>query len=318
MRVLVTGGAGFIGSHIVDSLVECGHAVFVVDNLSEGSRGNLNPDARLFNLSVNDAEGLADAFAEAKPDIVSHHAAQISVRNSMANPTHDAEVNIIGSLNVLQCSVKQGVERLIFASSSAVYAKPQCLPMDEDHPQRPKSVYGASKLAVESFVRLYGDTYGIKHKILRYGNVYGSRQNPGGEAGVVAIFTSQFCRCEQPTIFGDGTKTRDYIYVSDIAAVNVIAMDAAGDDDTYNIACGAPVSDFEMFDAVRAACGSSMQPNYAAVRPGEAEAVCLDTSKARRKLGWQPVVALDDGIRQVVEHHRGMHGETISRSAALR
>ncbi len=309
MRVLVTGGAGFIGSHIVDSLIERGHTVFVVDDLSEGRRGNLNPNARLFELSVNDAEGLANAFAEAKPDIVSHHAAQISVRNSMSNPTHDAEVNIIGSLNVLQCSVKQGVERLIFASSSAVYAKPICLPMDENHPQRPESVYGASKLAVESFVRLYGDTYGIRHKILRYGNVYGARQNPGGEAGVVAIFTGQFSRGEQPTIFGDGTKTRDYIYVSDIAAAHLRAMDAAGDDDTYNISRGVAVSDFEIFDAVRAACDSPMQPKYSPVRPGEVDAVCLDTSKARQKLGWQPVVSLDDGIRRVVEHHRKTDGK---------
>ena len=307
MRVLVTGGAGFIGSHIVDALIERGDDVFVIDNLSEGSRANLNPDARLFDVSVNDADGLARAFAEAKPDVVSHHAAQISVRNSMYDPTHDAQVNIIGSLNVLQCAVKHDVERLIFASTSVVYAKPSRLPMDETHPLRPESVYGVSKLSVENFIRLYSDAYGIKHKIFRYGNVFGPRQNPHGEAGVVAIFTGQFMRGEQPTIFGDGSKTRDYIYISDIVSANTAALEAAGDNDTYNIARGIGVSDFEIFDAVRGAADSSMQPKYAPVRPGEPQDISLEPAKAMQALSWQPRVTLSDGILQVVEHHRRTH-----------
>ena len=307
MRVLVTGGAGFIGSHIVDALIERGDDVFVIDNLSEGSRANLNPDARLFDVSVNDAGGLARAFAEAKPDVVSHHAAQISVRNSMYDPTHDAQVNIIGSLNVLQCAVKHDVERFIFASTSVVYAKPSRLPMDETHPLRPESVYGVSKLSVENFIRLYSDTYGIKHKIFRYGNVFGPRQNPHGEAGVVAIFTGQFMRGEQPTIFGDGSKTRDYIYISDIVSANIAALEAAGDNDTYNIARGIGVSDFEIFDAVRGAADSSMQPKYAPVRPGEPQDISLEPAKAMQALSWQPRVTLSDGILQVVEHHRRTH-----------
>ena len=307
MRVLVTGGAGFIGSHIVDALIERGDDVFVIDNLSEGSRANLNPDARLFDVSVNDAEGLARAFAEAKPDVVSHHAAQISVRNSMYDPTHDAQVNIIGSLNVLQCAVKHDVERFIFASTSVVYAKPSRLPMDETHPLRPESVYGVSKLSVENFIRLYSDAYGIKHKIFRYGNVFGPRQNPHGEAGVVAIFTGQFMRGEQPTIFGDGSKTRDYIYISDIVSANIAALEAAGDNDTYNIARGIGVSDFEIFDAVRGAADSSMQPKYAPVRPGEPQDISLEPAKAMQALSWQPRVTLSDGILQVVEHHRRTH-----------
>lgn len=304
MRVLVTGGAGFIGSHIVDALVEQGHSVSVVDNLSEGNRANLNPRARLFDVSVNDPCGLARAFAEAKPEVVSHHAAQISVRNSMYDPTHDAQVNIIGSLNVLQCAVKRDVERFIFASTSAVYSKPNRLPMDESHPLSPESVYGVSKLSVENFVRLYSDAYGIKHKIFRYGNVFGPRQNPHGEAGVVAIFTGQFIRGEQPTIFGDGTKTRDYIFVSDVVDANIAALESGGDDDTYNIARGVGVSDFEIFDAVRGASDSSFKPQYAPVRPGEAQHVSLDSRKAQRALSWQPQVNLFDGILQVVEHHR--------------
>ena len=304
MRVLVTGGAGFIGSHVVDGIIERGHSVSVVDNLSEGSRANLNPQARLFNVSINDPCGLERAFAEAKPDIVSHHAAQISVRNSMSDPTHDAQVNIIGSLNILQCAVKHDVERFIFASTSAVYAKPNRLPMDETHPLCPESVYGVSKLSVENFVRLYSDTYGIKHKILRYGNVFGPRQNPHGEAGVIAIFTGQFLRGEQPTIFGDGTKTRDYIFVSDIVSANIAALNSAGDNDTYNIAKGIGVSDFEIFDAVRGAADSSSEPQYAPVRRGEAQHVSLDPRKAQRALSWQPQIHLHEGISQVVEHHR--------------
>ncbi|MDE2686566.1 MAG: NAD-dependent epimerase/dehydratase family protein [Chloroflexota bacterium] len=307
MRVLVTGGAGFIGSHIVDALVEQGHAVSVVDNLSEGSLDNLNPYAKFFDVSVNDPDGLELVFAEAKPDVVSHHAAQVSVRNSMYDPTHDAQVNIIGSLNVLQCAVKHDVERIIFPSTSAVYAKPNHLPMDETHPLSPESVYGVSKLSVENFVRLYTDTYGIRHKIFRYGNVFGPRQNPHGEAGVVAIFTGQFMRGEQPTIFGDGGKTRDYIFVNDIVAANTAALDSTGDNETYNIAWGIGVSDFEIFDAVRAASDSSMQPRYAPVRPGEAEHVNLDPSKAIQSLSWRPQVSLYDGILQVIEHYRETH-----------
>ncbi len=307
MRVLVTGGAGFIGSHIVDGLVESGHEVFVVDNLSEGNPANLNPDAHAFDVSINDADSLERAFAEAAPELVSHHAAQISVRNSMYDPTKDAEVNIIGSLNVLQCAVKHNVERLIFASTSAVYAKPSHLPMDEAHPLRPESVYGVSKLSVENFIRLYSDTYGIKHKIFRYGNVFGPRQNPQGEAGVVAIFTGQFTRGEQPTIFGDGTKTRDYIFVSDIVAANTTALGEVGDNETYNLARGIGVSDFEIFDAVRGAADSSLEPRYAPVRPGEPQHISLDPAKAMQALSWHPRVTLSEGIVQVVEHYRLTH-----------
>ena len=304
MRVMVTGGGGFIGSHIVDTLIEHGHTVFVVDNLSEGNTENLNRHARMFDVNINDSDGLQRAFAEAKPDVVSHNAAQVSVRNSMSDPANDAYVNIIGSLNVLQCAVEHDVERLIFASSSAVYSKPQNLPMDENHPKMPESVYGVSKLSVENFIRLYSNTYGIKHKIFRYGNVFGPRQNPHGEAGVVAIFTGQFIRGEQPTIFGDGSKTRDYIFVSDIVAANIASLGDVGDNDTYNLARGIGVSDFEIFDAVRGTSDSSMQPRYAPVRPGEAMHVVLDSSKAQQILSWKPKVALSDGILQVVDHYR--------------
>ena len=307
MRVLVTGGAGFIGSHIVDELITQGHKVAVVDDLSEGSLQNLSPEARLFDVSINDASALEKAFSEARPEVVSHHAAQISVRNSMYDPTRDAKVNIIGSLNVLQAAVKHDVERFIFASTSAVYSKPQQLPMSESHPMMPESVYGVSKLSVENFIRLYSATYGIKHKIFRYGNVFGPRQNPHGEAGVVAIFAGQFLRGEQPTIFGDGTKTRDYVFVSDVVSASIAALGDAGDNGTYNIARGIGVSDYEIFDTVAAAADSSMQPKYAPVRPGEAEHVSLDPTKAHEILSWRPRVSLSEGIAQVIEHYRQAH-----------
>ena len=307
MRMLVTGGAGFIGSHIVDELITQGHKVAVVDDLSEGSLQNLNPEARLFDVSINDASALEEAFAEVRPEVVSHHAAQISVRNSMYDPTRDAKVNIIGSLNLLQAAVKHDVERFIFASTSAVYSKPQQLPMSESHPMMPESVYGVSKLSVENFIRLYSATYGIKHKIFRYGNVFGPRQNPHGEAGVVAIFAGQFLRGEQPTIFGDGTKTRDYVFVSDVVSASIAALGDAGDNGTYNIARGIGVSDYEMFDTIAAAADSSMQPKYAPVRPGEAEHVSLDPTKAHEILSWHPRVSLSEGIAQVIEHCRQAH-----------
>ncbi len=310
MRVLVTGGAGFIGSHIVDALVADGHSVFVMDDMSAGNRANLNSKAAMYETDIIDAQAVADAFADAKPDVVNHHAAQISVRNSMSDPAHDARINILGSLNVLQACVANGVRRIIFPSTCAVYATPQRLPMPEDHPQRPESIYGASKLSVETFIRLYTDTYGIRHKIFRYGNVYGPRQNPGGEAGVVGIFTGQLSRGEQPTIFGDGTKTRDYIYVQDIVAANIAALTNNGDDETYNLAYGVGISDYEIFDAVRSATGSDMQPTYAPVRPGEADAISIDPSKAQQAFEWQPQVPLADGIAQVVAHYRKTYSHT--------
>lgn len=309
MRILVTGGAGFIGSHIVDACVESGHKVFVVDDLSTGGRDNLNPGARFHRVSITDAGGLARVFEEARPQVVNHHAALASVRNSMSDPVSDAMVNVLGSLNVLRGCVKHEVERIIFSSTCAVYDEPRYLPMDEVHALGPGSVYGASKLAAESYVRLYSKAYGIKHKIFRYGNVFGPRQDPKGEAGVIAIFTDQFSRGVRPTIFGDGSKTRDYVFVSDIVAANVAAMGEAGDNETFNLAGARGISDFQIFEATRTATASSLEPRYAARRPGEADAVSLDISKAKRILGWQPDVSLIDGIGQAVTYYRQAHGD---------
>ena len=308
MKVLVTGGAGFIGSHIVDALVEQRHDVAVVDDLSGGSPDHVNSRASMHRVDITDSAALEEVFERERPEIVDHHAAQISVRESMADPVRDARVNVLGTVAILQLCVKYGVGRVIFASSSAVYSEPQYYPMDEGHEVRPQSAYGVSKLAAESYVRLYGDVYGIRYKLFRYGNVYGPRQNPEGEAGVVSIFARQLEEGTQPTIFGDGTKTRDYVYVADIARANLLALGDAGDNEVFNIARGAEVSDLEVFDAVRRATGSGAEPAYAPKRPGEADRVGLDRSKARLLLGWEPQTAFADGVRQAVAYVRGRQG----------
>jgi UDP-glucose 4-epimerase len=331
MRVLVTGGAGFIASHIVDALIEEGHEVAVVDNLSHGKAEHVNPRARFYNVDITDFAALDEVFSRERPETVNHHAAQTSVRRSMADPSFDAMVNIVGSINLLQHCVKHGASKFIFASTCAVYSEPQYIPMDEEHPARPQSGYGMSKLTVENYIRFYTEVYGLRHTIFRYGNVFGPRQDPKGEAGVVAIFTEQFMEGIQPTIFGDGTKTRDYVFVKDVARANLLAMGVAGTpsmsppyqggdtpsisppwkggdiEGVFNIARGVEVSDFEIFDAVRQATGARVEPIYSQKRPGEADRVCLNCERAKQVLGWGPTVHLREGVHQVVAHYRQRH-----------
>jgi UDP-glucose 4-epimerase len=304
MKVLVTGGAGFIGSHLVDALVEAGHEAVIVDNLATGSQSNLNSKARVYHTSITDYDELRKVIEQERPDIVNHHAAQTSVRHSMADPSYDAQVNIVGSINLLRLCVEFGVKKVLFASTCAAYAPPEYIPMREDHPKRPESAYGLAKHTVENYIRFFHETQGLNYKIFRYGNVYGPRQNPGGEAGVVAIFTGQMLGGTQPTIFGDGKKTRDYIYVGDVVRANMLGMADEGDNDVYNVAGGKEVTDFEIFDAVREATGVVVEPRYAERRPGEASRVSLDCSKVSKVLRWTPTVQLQDGIREVVAHYR--------------
>lgn len=302
---MVTGGAGFIGSHIVDALLSAGHSVAVVDDLSAGRAEHVDPRARLYRVSVTDLGALEEVFERERPELVNHHAAQTDVRRSVADPGFDALVNIVGSLNLHRLCVAHDVRRFIFASSCAVYSEPSYIPMDEVHPVGPQSPYGMSKYTVESYLRLLARRHGVRFKALRYGNVYGPRQDPKGEAGVVAIFAGQMIRGEQPTIYGDGTKTRDYIYVGDIVRANLLAMGEGGDDETYNVGRAIEVSDLEVFEAVRRAVGVGTAPVYAPKRAGEADRVSLDWAKARDTLGWSPAVALDQGVSQVVSYLRG-------------
>ncbi len=304
MRVLVTGGAGFIGSHIVDAAVAAGHDVASVDNLFTGKRSNLNPRARFHQVDITDAAMLEEVFEQEKPEVVNHHAAQADVRRSMADPGFDATVNIVGSLNLLQLCVKYQVARVTFASTCAIYSEPEHIPMDEVHPVAPQSAYGMAKYTVENYLRLFSDTYGLRYKVFRYGNVFGPKQDPKGEAGVVAIFVGQMLSGVQSTIFGDGTKTRDYVYVGDVVDANLRAMEPVGDNEVFNLARGIEVSDFEIFDAVRKAVGVAVEPVYAEKRPGEADRVALDASKARRILGWTDTVSLQAGVEAVVAETR--------------
>jgi len=301
LKILVTGGAGFIGSNLVDALVERGDEVVVIDNLSTGRRENLNPHIKFYETSIGDP-GLADIFEKEKPDIVCHHAAQIDLRRSVNEPLFDAEVNILGSLNVIVNSIRSGVRKFVYASTGgAIYGEPHYLPVDENHPINPVSQYGVSKHTVEHYLHLYALQHELNYVALRYPNVYGSRQNPFGEAGVVAIFVHQMLGGKQPTIFGPGDKTRDYTHVSDIVEANILAIER-GRNLICNIGTGVETSDQDIFNAIARALGYSSSPLYTSVRPGEIQRICLDWSKADRELGWRPKTTLKDGIAKTVSY----------------
>ncbi len=273
----------------------------MIDNLSTGRRENLNPQIKFYETSIGDP-GLADIFEKEKPDIVCHHAAQIDLRRSVNEPLFDAEVNILGSLNVIVNSIRSGVGKFVYASTGgAIYGEPQYLPVDENHPINPVSQYGVSKHTVEHYLLLYALQHELNYVALRYPNVYGSRQNPFGEAGVIAIFAHQMLGGEQPTIFGPGDKTRDYTHVSDIVEANLLAMER-GRNLICNIGTGVETSDQDIFDAIAEALGYSSSPIYTSVRPGEIQRICLDWSKAEQELGWRPKTTLKDGIAKTVSY----------------
>jgi UDP-glucose 4-epimerase len=299
MKILVTGGAGFIGSHIVDKIISLGHDCVVVDNLLTGNEHNINPKAIFYKADITNTEELEEVFSKERPNIVNHHAAQIVVRKSVKEPVYDAEINILGSLNLIELSREYRIEKFIYASTGgAVYGEPICLPVDEDHPIFPLSHYGVSKHTVEHYLHVFNQLYGLRYTVLRYSNVYGPRQNPYGEAGVVAIFTEQMLAGEKPTIFGDGTKTRDYVFVDDIVDVNIIAMDKNSDNEVFNLGWGKEVSDQKMFETIRDALKVDIKPLYDKKRPGEVDRISLDNTKIKRWLNWQPKVSLEAGIEK--------------------
>jgi len=301
MKVLVTGGAGFIGSHIVDALLEQGHEVVVVDNMSTGFAQNVNRQAGLYTMSICDAN-LEELFAQERPEVVNHQAAQMVIQKSVENPIFDAEENILGSLNVILNCVRFGVKKIIYASSGgAVYGDPVRLPVKEDYPVNPVSQYGVSKHTVEHYLHVYETQYGLGYTVLRYANVYGARQNPEGEAGVVAIFARQMLRGETPTIFGQGNKTRDYTHVSDVVRANLLAMERGRG--IYNIGTGVETTDQEMFDTLAELLGYKDVPRYEPVRKGEIYRICLNSSLAGMELGWQPQLSLRQGLLQTVSYY---------------
>lgn len=299
MKILVTGGAGFIASHAVDGFVQAGHQVVIVDNLSSGRRENINPKAAFYQLDIRSPE-LADVFAREKPDIVDHHAAQIDVRRSVAEPVYDAEVNILGSLNLLQNAVKYGVKKVIYISSGgAVYGEPEYLPCDEKHPIKPMSPYGVTKHTIEHYLYLYQQNYGLRHLVLRYANVYGPRQDPNGEAGVVAIFGRRMLKGEPITINGDGKQERDFVYVGDCARANLIGLERG--EGIYNLGMGVATSINEVFQCLKKLTGYKLDPIYGPAKMGDIFRIYLDAGKARRELGWEPVVSLEDGLGRTLD-----------------
>ena len=313
MKILVTGGAGFIGSYLVDRLLQHGHEVVVVDNLATGYRHNLNPRARFYETSLLDST-LSAVFQREKPDIVNHHAAQNDVRRSNADPTFDAQHNIIGSIRLIQCCIKYGVKKVIYASSGGtVYGEPTYLPVDEAHPIAPISPYGISKHTVEHYLFLASASAGLNYTVLRYANIYGPRQNPHGGAGVVAIFVESMLRGVSPTIFGDGCSTRDYLFISDAVEANLLAM-TGGDREIYHVSSGQEISLNELFCLLKQSLGSiigckdiaKMSPVYAEPRPGEIYRIALNPEKIEKDLGWISQTSLQDGLAQTVPYCRSL------------
>ena len=303
MKILVTGGAGFIGGHIAAAYIEAGHEVVVVDDLSTGKRANLHPRAKFYQLDVQDPK-LAEVMAAERPQVINHHAAQMDVRKSVADPVFDARVNIIGLLNLMEAGRANGVQRVIFASSGGtVYGEQTAFPATEEHKNDPLSPYGIAKLASEKYLFFYAETYGISYVALRYANVYGPRQDPHGEAGVVAIFSEKLLRGEQPVINGDGKQTRDYVYVKDVVRANLLCLekDFRG---ALNIGTGIESDVNELFAILRRHAGSDAPEKHGPAKPGEQRRSVLDPSLAGRVLGWRPTVNLADGLKETVEFFR--------------
>jgi len=307
MKVLVTGGAGFIGSHVVDALIQRGYQVVVVDNLSTGRLENINPAATFHQVDICSPQ-LEKIFEEEAPEIVNHQAAQTVIQKSIEDPVFDAKQNILGSLNlVLQC-LQFGVQKVVYVSSAGIYGEPKYRPVDESHPINPISYYGISKHTVEHYLHLAHLQHMLSYVVLRYSNIYGPRQNPEGEAGVVAIFTRQMLQGERPTIFGKGDKTRDYVYVADVVMANLLAMEKSING-VYNISTGVETSDQEMFDLLAELTGYQGNPHYAPVRKGEIYRICLDCSKAQKEIGWQPQFLLREGLKETVNYYRSIFGK---------
>jgi len=298
MKVLVTGGAGFIGSHLVDRLIKEDHKVVVVDNLSTGKKENLNPKARFYQIDIQDPE-IPQIFQKEKPEVVFHFAAQIDVRKSVKDPMSDAKVNILGSLNLLGNCKKYKVKKFIFASSVGVYGEPKTLPVKENHPLNPIAPYPVTKLAIEKYLN-YFQTQGLDFVSLRYSNIYGPRQSSGGEGGVVAIFIDKILKGERPIIFGNGKQTRDFLYVDDAVKAAILALNAPSSS-IYNVGTNKEITINDLLELLSKILKVKVKPIFQSLRQGEIIKSRVDYSKAKKELNWQPKYNLEEGLKETVK-----------------
>jgi UDP-glucose 4-epimerase len=305
MNILVTGGAGFIGSHVVDSYLHAGHNVVVIDNLSTGSMRNVNPKAQFYQLDIR-SEDVEEVFKRHRFDLVNHHAAQMDVRRSVADPSFDASVNVLGSLNIFELARKHRARKIIFASTGgAIYGEQDSYPADEEHPLRPLSPYGITKLTTEKYLFYYQQVHGMDHVILRYANIYGPRQNPLGEAGVVAIFANKMLKGGEPVVNGDGTQTRDYTYVDDVVTANLLALDYVRSN-IFNVGTGIETSVNDVFHTLRRYLNPSCPERHGPPKEGEQRRSVISYSRIQSELGWAPRVPLGEGLRLTAEYFKNL------------
>ena len=313
MKVLVTGGAGFIGSHVVDVLIEAGHSVSIVDNLWEHGGGkleNVNPKATFYKIDICDT-ALSEVFKKEQPDAICHLAAQHSVKISTDDPVHDANVNILGLINILQNATQFGTRKIIFSSSGATYGTVEKMPVDETTVQNPESPYGITKMASEFYLKFWKNMYGLDFTILRYGNVYGPRQDPLGEAGVIAIFARQILLKESVRIDWDGEQQKDYVYAGDVARANLLSLTKGGGE-TYCIAHGNGTSVNALYQSLASEIGHEVEVRRAPKRPGDIYLTYFDCAKAQRELGWKAEVDLEEGLRLTVNYFKENLGVTLN------
>jgi len=300
MKILVTGGAGFIASQIADAFINEGHDVYILDNLSTGFEKNINPKAKFINADITSLS-IFEIFSKEKFDVVNHHAAQIDVRKSVADPIFDANTNILGTINLLQACTKTGVKKFMFASTGgAVYGEQEYFPADENHPTNPVSPYGITKLTIEKYLYFYKNEYGLNYTILRYANVYGPRQNPFGEAGVVAIFASKLLKNENPVINGEGKQTRDYVFAEDVVKANVLTL-TTNDSNIYNVGTGIETSVNELFTKLNSIAGNQAQEKHGPAPKGEQLRSVITSEKLFKQLKWKPSIKIDAGLQKTFD-----------------